>query len=126
MPAVTSNESVDSFSAEKYRAIESIFSWHEDLLFLQSEPGYTPAMGRHFMKARRMLARRWLAELRADFDRLYRQGRFILVSSSTDRPDLVQHLWRVKRTFYQNLFYLEFCLLLGRPLGDHTRQLLTA
>src|SRR5579862_2862444 len=113
---------MNSFSAEKFRTLEAIFSWKEDLAVLESEPGYTLSIGRGFCRARSRLGRRWIREVRAEFDRLYRHGQMILVASPVDRPDLVRDLWRVKRNFYRNLILLEIRLFLNLSLASDVRR----
>ena len=107
---------MDSFSGEKYKKVESLFSWREDLIFLKSQSGYTPAIGRTFRRARRNLTCRWLNEIRADFDRLYRESELILVDSPVDRPDLARELLRLRLQFYRNLIILRIRSMIGRSL----------
>lgn len=116
---------MESFSAEKYRVLESIFSWEEDIAYLESEPGYSPAIGRNLRRARRKLAREWIRELRAEFNRLYRQGQLLLVSAEVERPELVGALWRSKLTFYKVLARLEIRLFLNSSTADEVRRLTT-
>jgi hypothetical protein len=117
---------MESFSAEKYRVLESIFSSEEDIAWLESEPGYTPAIGRNLRAARRKLGREWIRELRAEFNRLYRQGQLMVLSSGIERPDLVQALWRSRWTFYEVLARLEIRLFLNSSTADEVRRLTTA
>jgi len=117
---------LDSFSAEKYRLLESIFSWEEDIAFLASQPGYNPAIGLRHRIAKRKLAYEWARELRAEFDEVYRQGLLLLVNLKTDRPDLQRDLWRLKITFYRRFVLLKLHLLWRAPAADEVRRLSTA
>ena len=117
---------MDSFSGQKYREVEPVFLWREDLDFLRSQPGYNGSIGREFCRSRRSLARRWVKQIRADFDRLYTQGQLILVNSRVDRPDLVRALFRLRLEFYRNLLLLHFRISFGNTLGGEIRALTIA
>jgi len=117
---------LDSFSGEKYRLLESIFSWEEDIAFLAAQPGYDPAIGLRHRIAKRKLAYEWARALRSEFDEVYRQGLLLLVNLKTDRPDLQRDLWRLKVTFYQRFVLLKLHLLWRAPAADEVRRLSTA
>ena len=117
---------VESFSGDKYRLLESIFSWEEDIAFLSSQPGYLPAIGSQHRIAKRKLANEWIRELRAEFDEVYRRGLILLVNSATERPDLQRALWRLKFTFYRNVVLLKLRLFWRSPAANEVRRLSTA
>jgi hypothetical protein len=117
---------VESFSGDKYRLMESIFSWEEDIAFLASQPGYDREIGLKHRIAKRKLAYEWLRELKTEFDDLYHQGLKLLVNSDVDRPDFQRALWRLKLTFYRRVAFVKLCLLWRAPAADEVRQLSTA
>jgi hypothetical protein len=117
---------VESFSGEKYRLLESIFSWEEDVAFLASETGYSPKIGLRHRKAKRKLAYEWLRQLRAEFDEVYRQGLVLLMESPIERPDLQRSLRRSRITFYKRMTLLRLRLLWCSPAADDVRCLRTA
>jgi hypothetical protein len=117
---------VESFSGDKYRLLESIFSWEEDIAFLSSQPGYDPAIGLQHRLAKRKLADEWIRDLRAEFDEVYRRGLILLVNSATERMDLQRALWRLKITFYRRIVLLKLRLFWRASAANEVRQLSTA
>ncbi|MDQ1469355.1 MAG: hypothetical protein QOJ99_835 [Bryobacterales bacterium] len=117
---------MEPFSGEKYREVESLFSWRDELSFLQSQSGYQASIGREFKESRQRLANRWLAQIRAEFDELYEKGQLLLIQSSVDRPDLVTALFRVRTRFYRTFVSLRLRLLIGCSLQRHARVLTTS
>ena len=119
---------MESFSGDRYRLLESIFSWEDDIRFLASQPGYNPKIGRQHRNAKRKLAYAWLEELRADFDEVYREGVRALVDSpiSEQDPNLIFAFERVKFTFRKRMLFARLRLLWEAPAADDVRRLSTA
>jgi hypothetical protein len=114
---------MESFSGDKYRLLESIFSWDEDIAFLESQPGYDPRIGKDLRAGRRKLAYEWVGELEVEFDELHRQGLVILIHSDVERTDLMRALRRLKFTFYTRVVLLKVQLHWRAPLVDDLRRL---
>lgn len=112
-------------SGDKYRFLESIFSWEEEIEFLETQPGYHPSMGIRHRKAKKKLAWRWISELRVDFEELHREAILVLITSHVDRPDLLRALWQLKLNFYYRLALLELRLLCRCPVTNRIRSLST-
>ena len=117
---------MDQFSGERYRLMESIFSWDEDIAFLASLPGYNPRIGRRHRIAKQRLAREWLGELRAEFEKVYSLGLWMVVHSDVDRPDLCRTLWRLKVAFYRTFVIVRLRLAWSAPVADEIRFLTIA
>lgn len=79
------------FSTAKYRPLERLLD-DDDVQFLQSQPGYTPEIGRVFRRQRRRVFRGYLGCLKRDFGRLYLAAKLVVLYSSVDRLDLVKTL----------------------------------
>src|ERR1700722_19821683 len=62
------------FSLDRYQAMSGLLA-DDDLVFLQAQAGYRPAMGARWKRERRRLFRRYLRELQSDFRRLDVQAR---------------------------------------------------
>ena len=86
------------FKLENYEPMESLLA-EEDLMFLQSQPGYRPEMGARWKRERRRIFRLYLAELKRDFWRLHAQARNLVAHSDAGSPDLVTALLRQLWTF---------------------------
>jgi len=99
-----------SFSVEKYRPAERLFS-ADDYEFLARQPGFTPRLARRLRAQRRKVFRQYLRCLSRDFDRLYAVARQLLLDSSSDRPELARAL-----VWQWVLFHLGLALVHGRLL----------
>jgi len=118
--------SPELLSRDSYQLLESIFSWEEEIRFLSSQPGYHPRIGINHRKAKRKLAHRFLNNLRADFDGIYREALLLLVDSDVERPDLLRSLWHLKLTFYRRLAIVKVRLLWSGSVPEEIRALSTA
>jgi hypothetical protein len=107
---------VEFISSDKYRLLESIFSWEEDLCFLESQPGYNLDIGRRHRKLKRQLACDWVAELQREFEELFHQGLSLLVGSTVERRDLDKALHRLKYAFIFRSALLRLRLQWGLPV----------
>jgi hypothetical protein len=75
-------------SSDKYRLLESVFSWEDDLDFLASQAGYSPEIGRRHRKTKQALACDWISELQKEFDELYEGGLSLVANAPVDSRDL--------------------------------------
>ena len=107
------NEDGDSlgFKLENYEPMESLLA-EEDLLFLQSQPGYHPGMGARWKRERRRIFRLYLAELKRDFWRLHAQARNLVAHSPEGSSELVTALMGQVWTFRWAMAGLEMRLAL--------------
>ena len=101
------------FSLENYRSLNSLFA-EEDLVFLRSQKGYRPEMGRRWRRERCDLFRLYLEELKADFRRLHARARALVSHSDAESARLVGVLIRQEVTFLCALARVEFRFLLYR------------
>jgi uncharacterized membrane protein len=102
----------EEFAIERYQAMERLLSG-EDLAFLQSQPGYEPAMGERWKRERRQIFRQYLCELRQDFRRLHAEARALVAGSSGESSHLVGLLLRQQATFLCAAAVLDIRLFLG-------------
>ena len=114
---------LESFSSDKFRLLESMFSWDEDLDFLSSQPGYSLEIGRRHRKLKRQLACDWISELRGEVEELFQSGLSLLVNSPVDRPDLNRALYRLKYTFIVRSALLRLRLHWGLPVKTDIQTL---
>ena len=99
------------FSLENYRPMER-FRWEEDLLFLQSQPGYRPEIGKRWKRERRRVFRLYLTELKGAFRVLHTKARALVANSDADSAELVWVLMRQRWTFVRVSALLEVRLAL--------------
>jgi hypothetical protein len=116
---------MESFSGERYKRLESIFNWEEEIAVLASEPGFTPDMGRRHRQAKRKLAFEWIHELQKDFNNLYRHCLVLLASSRVKRADLDRSLQRLRFSFAKEVLLFRMHLLLRFQSPDGARNLRT-
>jgi hypothetical protein len=114
---------VESFSSDKYRLLESVFSWDEELAFLASQPGYGPDIGHRHRNIKRKLACDWISELQGEFEELFQKTLSLLANSEVDRPDLHKTLWRLKFTFTVRSALLRLRLRWDLPVLNDVQQL---
>ena len=86
----------------------------EDLLFLESQPGYRPEMGARWKSQRQRVFRLYLTELKQDFRLLHTQARALTAHSDADSADLVGVLIRQQLTFLRAITGVEFRFALQR------------
>ena len=111
LPPGFSLERLAQISIEKYRPLEKLLA-EEEYVFLASQPGFTPEIGRRFQAERRAAFRSYLRLLRRDFDDLYRGAKTIALYSREDRPDFARALIQQKIVFTWALFVVEWRLAL--------------
>jgi hypothetical protein len=85
----------------------------EDLLFLQSQPGYRPSMGAELRRQRRRIFRLYLSDLKRDFHHLHAQARAMVAEGDAAAGDLVQVLMRQQVAFVRATTILEIRLALS-------------
>lgn len=100
------------FDLEHYRPMEHLLAG-EDLVFLQSQPGYDAAMGRRWQRERRRIFRLYFAELKRDFRRLHAEARRLVVHADADSADHVGMLLRQRWSFELATANLEIRLALA-------------
>ena len=110
--SLVSDEAAD-FCLDRYQPMGRLMA-EEDLVFLKSQPGYRPEMGRRWKQERRRLFRSYLSELKADFRKLHAQARELVASSEADSAGLVQVLMKQQVTFLMATTALELRLALQR------------
>ena len=84
----------------------------DDLLFLQTQPGYRAHMGVRWKRERRRLFRWYLRELKNDFRRLHAQAREMVAQSGAESAGLVEVLMKQQMMFLRATTALEFRLAL--------------
>jgi hypothetical protein len=100
------------FDIEHYRPMERLLS-DEDLVFLESQPGYRAEIGKRWKRERRRIFRMYLGELRRDFGRLHAEARRLAAHAEAGSDDLVWMLMRQRLTFLCATAQLEARLALA-------------
>ena len=100
------------FCAARYEPMMRLIS-EEDLLFLKSQPGFRPEIGRKFCRERRRIFRMYLQELTGDFHRLHAHARAIVASLPADHSPLVGMLIRQQVRFRYEMTAIEIRLSLN-------------
>lgn len=108
-------EWLDSFSVKSYAPMERLLQ-KGDLVFLSSQPGYRPEIGKRLMRERRRIFRSYLRLLVRDFQRLIGIGKFMVVYSNRDQQEFARSLRRQQVRFYARVGALQLQLALY-PLG---------
>ncbi len=101
-----------TFRIEDYAPMERLLG-EEDLVFLQSQPGYNPAMGKQWKRERRRVFRLYFGELKLDFRHLHAAARALVAQADADSADLVNVLLRQRWLFLQATAGLEVRLALS-------------
>lgn len=91
-------EWICELSADRYRPMLRLLDG-DDLNFLRSQPGFTPAMARRVRAQRIQLFRSYLKSLENDFNQVCSLLKMILTQSDHDRPDLAGLILRNRITF---------------------------
>jgi len=86
------------FDIEHYRAMETLLA-QEDLVFLQSQPGYRAEIGERWKRERHRIFRLYFAELKRDFRRLHAEARRLVAHADAESADLVWMLLRQRWIF---------------------------
>jgi len=100
------------FSPARYEPMARLMS-DEDLLFLRSQPGFRPEIGKKFSRDRRRIFRMYLQELARDFHRLHAHAREVAASLPADHAPLVGMLIRQQMRFWFEMTAIEMRLSLG-------------
>lgn len=111
--ATLDSDEIAGFSLERYQPMGRLLA-EEDLVFLKSQPGYRPEMGKRWKRERRRIFRLYLAELKTDFRRLHAHARELVAGSGADSAVLVEVLMKQQLTFLLATTALEFRLALQR------------
>ena len=101
------------FSLAHYEPMGRLLS-DEDLSFLKAQPGFSPEIGRKFVRERRRIFRLYLKELAADFHRLHAHARLVVASLPAEHSALVGVLLRGKISFWYEMTALEMRLSLAQ------------
>jgi hypothetical protein len=99
------------FSVARYEPKLRLLT-EDDLLFLKSQPGYRPDMGRKFTRERRRIFRLYLQELASDFHSLHAHARAAVASLPADHSALVGMLMRQQLRFWYEMAAVEMRLSL--------------
>jgi hypothetical protein len=99
------------FSVARYEPMLHLLS-EDDLLFLKSQPGYRPDMGKKFSRERRRIFRLYLQELACDFHRLHAHARAVVASLPADHSPRVGMLMRQQVRFWYEMAAVEMRLSL--------------
>jgi hypothetical protein len=97
------------FSIARYEPMARLMS-DEDLVFLKSQPGFRPEIGRKFSRERRRIFRLYLQELAGDFHRLHAHARAIVSTLPADNSPLVGMLLRQQVRFWYEMAAIEMRL----------------
>jgi hypothetical protein len=100
------------FSSARYEPMARLMD-HEDLRFLEAQPGFRPEIGRKFSRERRRIFRLYLRELSQDFHRLHAHARAIAANLPADHAPLVGVLIRQQVRFLFEMAAIELQLRLG-------------
>jgi hypothetical protein len=108
-------EWLDSFSLKSYAPMERLLD-RNDLVFLASQPGYRPEIGKRLMAERRGIFRAYLRFLVRDFNQLIGIGKLMVVYSNQDQQEFARSLGRQQVKFYARVCSLHVQLALY-PVG---------
>lgn len=106
-------EWIDELSLERYRPMMRLLD-RQDLDFLSSQPGFTPAMATRLRIQRCQIFRGYLRCLSADFGRVCAAIKVLLLQSRHDRPDLAATLVRSQLSFVAGIAIVQVRLVLYR------------
>jgi len=106
-------EWIEALSLEHYRPMMRLLDG-QDIAFLRSQPGFTPAMATHLRIQRCRVFRGYLRCLSADFSRVCTALRLVMLHSGLDRPDLASVLVHHQLMFACGLLLVQIRLVLYR------------
>lgn len=89
---------IEELSAERYRPMMRLLDG-SDIVFLRSQPGFTPQLETALRNERCQLFRGYLRLLEADFRRVSMVLKLVMLQSRYDRPDLASTLLRQQAMF---------------------------
>jgi hypothetical protein len=104
-------ESDEIFSLARYRAMDRLLS-EEDQNFLRMQPGWNRRKAKNFRKTRIRIFRAYVQQLSADFNKICKAIKLLMVTSEVDRPDLAGLLMKQKFLFVVGMISVEFKLTL--------------
>lgn len=100
-------------SAEAYRPMLRLLN-DEDIQFLRSQSGFTPAIEAALRINRCRIMRAYVRAMRADFGLICAALKIVMAQSQCDRPDLASALVRSQLLFTWGVIVVEVRLLLFR------------
>ncbi len=100
------------FTLSRYEPMARLLK-EEDLLFLRSQPGFTPEIAKSFIRDRRRIFRLYLKELAGDFHRLHMHARVAVASLPSEHSPLVGMLIRQQARFWYEMAAVEIHLSLA-------------
>jgi hypothetical protein len=106
-------EWIEDLSLEHYRPMMRLLDG-QDLAFLRSQPGFTPAMEAHLRVQRCRVFRGYLRCLNADFSRVSTALKLVMLHSGMDRPDLASVLLHHQLMFASGVAMVQVRLFLYR------------
>lgn len=106
-------EWIEALSLDHYRPMMRLLDG-QDIAFLRSQPGFTPAMAANLRLQRCRVFRGYLRCLSADFGRVSTALRLVMLHSGLDRPDLASVLMHHQLMFAGGLFLVQVRLFLYR------------
>ncbi len=117
------SEWIEDLSLERYRPMLRMLDG-DDVKFLRSQPGFTPAMAAKLRTQRTQIFRGYLRSLETDFKRVCSAIKLIMLQCKQDRPDLAEVLIRQQITFAFAMMEVRirlFLYSLGAGTVDVTR-----
>jgi hypothetical protein len=93
---------VEDFSIRRYRPMESLLS-SDDFVFLASRKGFHSGIERRLRRERAVIFRRYLRNLRQDYDLLESACRRFVLAGQEDRSDLAFKLLSLRFMFLRCL-----------------------
>jgi hypothetical protein len=105
------DDSDELFSHARYRAMDRLLS-EENQNFLRLQPGWNRRKEKIFRKARTRIFRAYVQQLSADFNKICKAIKLLMVTSEVDRPDLSGLLMKQKFLFVVGMISVELKLLL--------------
>lgn len=106
-------EWIEDLSLDRYRPMLRMLDG-DDIEFLRSQPGFTPAMASKLRAQRTQIFRGYLKSLETDFTRVCAAIKLIMVQCQHDRPELAEALLRNQITFATAMFGVRVRLTLYR------------
>jgi hypothetical protein len=100
-------EWIDELSVERYRPMLRLLDT-EDLKFMRSQPGYSPATAAQIRRQRCQIFRGYLRTLSSDFNRVCMAVKVLMIQSQHDRPDLAAVLLRNQMMFAAGMLFVRF------------------
>ena len=106
---------LESFSLDQFAPMERLLD-SSDLKFLESQPGYRPALKAQLIRERRKTLLGYIRLLTRDFNQLVASANLMLVYSNEEHSEFASALWRQQLAFHVAVWSLR-CRLAIRPFG---------